>query len=84
MMVGGGEEIELVHAPQLAEVRRAIFDRPHYLADRPIAVDHELWHHAQEQLRHVLEARGWPLLASDRCDQPNFLLCGVPVVMSDG
>ncbi len=81
MMVGGGEQVELVQAHALANVRHRIFDRPHYLADTPIAVDPQLWHQAQDELRHILEQRGWPLLASDKCDLPNFLFCGVPVVM---
>jgi hypothetical protein len=83
-MVGGGEQVEIVSAHALADVRRRVFARPHYLADTPIAVDPQTWHQAQGELRHVLELRGWPLLASDKVDLPNFLLCGVAVVMTRG
>jgi hypothetical protein len=86
MIVGGGEQIELVHAPAVAEVRRRQVARPWYLADRPLAVEPELWHEAQTQLRDALEARGWPLVS----DAPlvakgvnNFMLCGVPIVMRE-
>ena len=80
-MVGGGEQIETVHAPAVADICRRIFTRAHYLRDRPIAVEPQLWADAQEQLKRALELRGWPLLASNECNQPNFMLCGVPVVM---
>jgi hypothetical protein len=80
-MIGGGEQIEIVSAHALADVRRLINARPHYLADTPIAVEPQLWHQAQGELRHVLELRGWPLLASDKVDLPNFLFCGVAVVI---
>lgn len=83
MMVGGGEQVELVDARHLAQVRRAIIERPYYLNDRPIAVDHELWHHAERELRELLAARGWPMVAAP-IEQRNFMLLGVPVVMTDG
>lgn len=82
-MIGGGEQREIVSAHALADVRRRIFDRPLYLHDRPIAVDPQLWHQAQGELRDILEARGWPLLVDDKTELPNFLFCGIPVVMSD-
>lgn len=84
MIIGGGEQGELIHAPDLAEVSRAIVQRPHYLADQPLAVDPQLWVRAQDQLRDVLQARGWPMLTDDKCRRMNFLLHGVPVVMLDG
>lgn len=88
MMISGGEQIghveqiDVLHAPAVAEVRNMIYARPRYLADQPIAVQPQLWHEAQEQLRQLLAARGWPLSTSGSCDRVNFLLCGVPVVMS--
>ncbi len=84
MMVGGGEQREVVQAHAVADVRRMIFNRPLYLHDRPIAVERDLWFQAEGELRHALELRGWPLLVSDKAGLPNFLLCGVAVVMSDG
>ena len=83
MMVGGGEQREIVQAHAVADVRHRIFDRPLYMHDRPIAVEPMLWHQAEAELRHALELRGWPLLASDKAPLPNFLLCGVAVVMSN-
>lgn len=82
-MVGGGEQIETVHAPAVAAIQRMILSRPHYLRSEPIAVDQALWIEAQEQLKAALEKRGWPLLASGDCDRMNFLLMGVPVVIDD-
>lgn len=83
-MAGGyeGEQPEIVHAPAVAAIQRAIVERPYYLQDRPIAVEPQLWSEAQEQLKQALEKRGWPLLADGECDRPNFLLMGVPVVMN--
>jgi hypothetical protein len=84
MMVGGGEQTPLVEAPALAEIARWLVARPFYLADQPIAVEPQLWHQAQGELRDVLEQRGWPLLGTDKAKQPNFLFRGVAVVMNDG
>lgn len=81
-MVGGGEQVEIVSAHALADVRRRINARPHYLNDTPIAVEPQLWHQAQGELRDILEQRGWPLPASDKVDLPNFLFAGVAVVMN--
>jgi len=81
-MVGGGEQVEIVHAPAVAALQNAILARPHYLADQPFAIAPHVWHEAQAQLREALERRGWPLLADGACKRVNFLLCGVPVVMS--
>ena len=83
VIIGGGEQREVVQAHAVADVRRRIFDRPLYLHDQPIAVEPQLWRQAEGELRHALEQRGWPLLASDKVDLPNFLLWGVAVVMTD-
>jgi hypothetical protein len=81
-MVGGGEQIETIHAPAVADIQRRISARPLWLADQPIAVEPHIWHEAQAQLLESLKQRGWPLLADGACNRVNFLLCGVPVVMS--
>jgi hypothetical protein len=81
-MVGGGEQIETVHAPAVADIQRRIVARPHWLADQPLGVEPHLWHEARAQLEAVLKDRGWPLLADGRCDRINFLLAGVPIVMA--
>ena len=81
-MIGGGEQVETVHAPAEADVLRRLTARPAYLADQPLGVEPHLWHEAREQLDASLKARGWPLLADGRCDRQNFLLSGVPIVMA--
>jgi hypothetical protein len=83
MMVGGGEQVEIVRADAVAQIQRAIYSQPNYMLDRPFEVEPRLWHQAEAELRHALELRGWPLLASDKAPLPNFLLCGVAVVMSN-
>lgn len=82
MMVGGGEQVEIVSAHALADVHRRIFARPRYLNDQLIAVEPEVWHQARGELRDLMERRGWPVLACDKTDRANFLLCGVAVVMT--
>ncbi len=83
MMVGGGEQREIVSANAVARVQRMIYQQPPYMLDRPFAVEPQLWHQAESELRYALELRGWPLLASADVTQPNFLLCGVTVVMGN-
>jgi hypothetical protein len=81
-MVGGGEAIETTHAPAVADVERRIRARPHYLADQPLSIEPALWHEAHAQMTGIMKARGWPLVADGACKRVNFLVSGVPVIMS--
>jgi hypothetical protein len=82
-VIGGGEQIEIVHAPALAEVIRAIETRPYYLRKEPIEVARHIFIEAQEQLKRSLEARGWPMVCMEHINRQHFLVHGVPVLMID-
>lgn len=80
-----GEE-PILEAPHLAEVHKRLFARPAWRADKPLAVELDLWHQAKGELKAALEARGWPLNQDRQLTNlgiENFLLCGIPVVIDD-
>ena len=80
MMVGGGEQVATVDVPALAAIARRINETPHYLLDRPMAVDERLWHQASHEMEQLMDARGWPVPVAD-IDEPNFLFRGIVIVM---
>lgn len=84
MEVGGGEQIEVVSAPALGELRRLMLSNLKYKWqwEQPFAVEPMLWHRANEEIERVQEARGFPVVAADWAPLPNFLFMGVPVVMA--
>jgi hypothetical protein len=49
---------------------------------KPFPVDPILWRYANDEMRRIMDARGWPVYAAD-IEQPNFLFRGVPIVMED-
>lgn len=85
-MQGGGPQIEVASAPHVAEVVRRCNERPRCLADRPFAVESDLWHSARGELQNVLSGRGWPLVVDDRLAArgiDNFICYGIAVVVDD-
>lgn len=68
-------------APHVAEIYKLAMARPLWQSDRPLAVDPELWRQASHELEEIMRRRGWAVAAAN-IDEPNFLLYGVPIVMS--
>jgi hypothetical protein len=84
MMVGGGEQVTLIDAPALAELARRVYALPRYMADRPLAVEPDLYQRGLDELDRVMRDRGWRVAVADWVKQPNYLFKGIPVVMADG
>lgn len=69
-------------APVLAELCTKLVQRARWAAEEPLAVDAETWQKARDEMVEVQKRRGFTVLGAD-IKQPNFLLMGVPVVVSD-
>jgi hypothetical protein len=84
MIVGGGEQSEIIELPILAKLARQIDDRPVWLIqDRaPIVVDPATFKAARDEMKLALQRQGRPLSTAPWIDQENFLLRGIPVVMN--
>lgn len=78
--VGSTPQLE---APTLAELIAQMHARPLAFVRDPLPVDPETFQKAHAEMKDVQERQGRPVMAAAWADQPNFLLMGVPVVMSD-
>ena len=67
----------------LAEAVRKIITRPRSLRYEPLCVSIEDWIWLRDDLGQMLTSAERELLV-DETHHPNFLLCGVPVIISDG
>jgi hypothetical protein len=70
-----------IKADALAIVNREIDRRPSWLSDQPVAVDHQTWRAARDEMASIQRDRGFPLAVAP-IDQDNFLLRGIPVVIA--
>jgi hypothetical protein len=72
-------------APTLAELARQINDRPLWeVRDKhPLPVDPETYQRGLSEMREVQSRQGRPVAAAGWLKQPNFLLHGIPVVISN-
>lgn len=84
MMVGGGEQVEIVSAPTVATLVKRMNDRPVWqIIDKaPLYVDSETFQRARTEMQEALARQGRAVVAADWAPLPNFLLLGVPVVMN--
>lgn len=80
--VGSTPQLE---APTLASLMRQMSERPLWeISDRkPLPVDPSTYQKAYAEMSEVQERQGRPVMAAAWAEKPNFLLMGVPVVMSD-
>ena len=67
----------------LAELTRRLYARPPWLHDLPRVVDVDTFTRARDEMLAIQRERGFPLATAD-IDRDNFLLRGIPVVMSNG
>ena len=83
MIVGGGEQSEILHLEVLPALVRQIYERPLWQVENrtPLAVDAETYTRAAGEMKEALARQGRPLAVAGWIPAPNFLLRGIPVVI---
>lgn len=68
-------------AQALAEIARALHERPMFLYGEPLSVSAALFERGADEMRAIMRERGFGLPVVTNMGQPNFILYGTPIVV---